>query len=54
MALSKATIKHVIPLGVEPRTIIIIVLLLIIIIIFSTTTSSSRSSSISIVLCQLV
>lgn len=53
MALSKATIKHVIPLGVEPRTIIIIVLLLLII-IFSTTTSSSRSSSISIVLCQLV
>lgn len=52
MALSKATIKHVIPLGVEPRTIIIIVLLLLI--IFSTTTSSSRSSSISIVLCQLV
>lgn len=53
MALSKATIKHVIPLGVEPRTIIIIVLLLLLI-IFSTTTSSSRSSSISIVLCQLV
>lgn len=52
MALSKATIKHVIPLGVEPRTISIIVV--IIIIIFSTTTSSSRSSSISIVLCQLV